>query len=146
MNPQTKTISLEDLPNYATEFAKKLKPGDCVCLSGNMGAGKTTFGFFLTKALLSETQDVFSSPTFTILNQYHGENGFVINHIDLYRLDHFDDLQDIDLLPYLESSNAITLIEWGEKFPELQEYYTHKLQFDFVANESENRLIEVSQF
>jgi tRNA threonylcarbamoyl adenosine modification protein YjeE len=140
---KTLKVKLEDLPNFANEFASVLKPGACLCLSGEMGSGKTTFCYFLTKCLLGKTSESFSSPTFTILNQYHADHALLINHIDLYRLDDFEDLESLDFFDLIENENAITYVEWGEKFPELQESYTHVLKFEQDATDPDLRHVTI---
>ena len=97
-------------------LASKLKPGDVVLLSGDLGAGKTHF----TKgsaAGLGYTGDVVS-PTFTIVCEYRGGRLPLI-HMDVYRLGDADELYDIGFGEYL-AEGGVTVIEWAEKFPELR--------------------------
>lgn len=136
-------VHFDELEVFAAELADRLKPGDCVCLTGEMGAGKTTLSFFLVKALCGQSDLAFSSPTFTILNQYLGAKAFV-NHMDLYRLDEFADFEDLDLVAEMEREDVITLVEWGEKFLELDAHYTHKIHLDFDPREAEVRQIQIT--
>lgn len=104
----TKTIisnSVQDTNKIAQEIARSLKGEVFILLTGDLGAGKTTF----TKALISElkVEENVSSPTFTILNQYETENN-IINHMDAYRLDKNSDLE----MFIEEFENAINIIEW----------------------------------
>lgn len=83
-------------------------------LKGNLGAGKTTFTQFLLKALGS--QDVVSSPTYAIVNQYHSPKGKIF-HFDLYRMNSIDEVYDIGIDEYLEGA-VLNIIEWPEIYEE----------------------------
>jgi len=93
---------------FARQFAAQLKPGTVIALSGDLGAGKTTF----VKGL---TGGHATSPTFTIIHQYPGP----IYHIDLYRLNSQQEAIDIGIEEYLPASDGITVIEWAEKIEPL---------------------------
>lgn len=97
---------------FAREFAKKLTPGDVVCLSGELGVGKTIF----TKGVCDffGVQDIVNSPTFTIVNEYDGADGMRIYHFDMYRIEDEDELVEIGFDDYL-NQNAVCLIEWPEQ-------------------------------
>lgn len=110
--PQTLNhITLESLSRIATQLAKQLEPGICVCLWGDLGAGKSTFSRMIIQSLDPEITDV-PSPTFTLVQQYDTPAG-EIWHCDLYRLKHPDEIQELGLEDAFVSD--ITLIEWPEK-------------------------------
>lgn len=102
--------SINDTKVFATQFAKKLKIGDVVTLKGDLGAGKTTFVQFLSKAL--GVKDNVTSPTFTIINEYDGK--FKIYHMDLYRLESQDEAMQTGFLDYVNRKDGICLIEWPQ--------------------------------
>lgn len=77
-------------------------------LSGDLGAGKTTFSKYFLKAL--GVLETIKSPTYTIIESY-AVNDFQIDHIDLYRIEE----QDLYDLGFLEDDHKIWLIEWPEK-------------------------------
>lgn len=103
--------SLEEMRDFAFDFAKKLKPGQVINLVGDMGAGKTTFVSFVGKYL--NVRDT-SSPSFAIVNIYNAED-FAIYHLDLYRFEDEDDILDIDFETYFYPEDAITFIEWANR-------------------------------
>ncbi len=79
-----KSTSENDTKEFAKEFASKTKKGDIIVLSGDLGSGKTKF----TEGFLSYfgLEEEISSPTFTIVNEYH-KNDINIFHFDVYRLE-----------------------------------------------------------
>ena len=93
-------------------LAALLAPDDVLSLSGDLGAGKTCLVQGIA-AGLGITGHV-ASPTFNILLVHRGR--LTLNHMDLYRLDRADQLEDIDFFATLESG-GVTAIEWGDKFP-----------------------------
>lgn len=115
-----------DTRKIAEEFAKKLKPGSVVCLTGDLGAGKTTFTKGIAKALGVPYEPV--SPTFNLVNAYDGEK-MPLYHFDLYRLERTDDLYSIDFDDYL-FSNGVCVIEWPEiAYPLLQKFHKVNLEY-----------------
>ena len=101
-----KTLILGD------QLGKFLKPGDIVLLFGDLGAGKTTLTQGICQGLGLNKGEYIRSPTFTLVNLYQGR--IPINHIDLYRLDSFTEIEALGLEEYLFSDN-VSLIEWPEK-------------------------------
>ena len=99
----------------AKKISKKLKLGDVVFFSGEMGVGKTTFiryliNYFQKQNRLKITE--VTSPTFNLLNEYKIKK-IKINHYDLFRIKNLDEIQNLGLFDNI--SNAITLIEWPQK-------------------------------
>ena len=104
----------QDTIDFAEKFAKKLKVGDIIVLSGELGSGKTKFVQGVLKHFGLE--DEISSPTFTIVNEYNaGEIN--IYHFDVYRLEDSDEFYAMggDEL----FSTGICLIEWGEMIEDI---------------------------
>ena len=102
------------LEGVATGLAEVLKPGDVVVLSGEVGAGKTTFVRAAARALGVEER--ITSPTYQLARGYDGVAGgrpVRINHLDLYRLEGIEDRDVLELDDYLEP-DAVTFIEWAE--------------------------------
>ncbi len=95
------------------KIASKLKKGDIIVLTGDLGSGKTK----LTEGILTYfgLQDEISSPTFTIVNEYDTEK-FKIFHFDVYRLSDVDEFYAIGCEEYFEQ--GVSIIEWGEMIKE----------------------------
>lgn len=102
--------SVEETWALAAEVAATLKPGDIVCLEGDLGAGKTTFTQGLAKAL--GVSGRVTSPTFCIIQEHRGP--VLLVHMDLYRLHGEDDVLAIGWEDYI-SEGAIIVVEWPER-------------------------------
>lgn len=104
--------NLADTKAFAVCLANALKSGDVVRLDGEMGAGKTTLVQFYAEAAGS-TDDV-TSPTFSIVRTYDASDGS-IHHLDLYRLDAPEELEQIEYEDYFYPDAGITFVEWAER-------------------------------
>lgn len=103
------TNSVEETIEFGKKLATHLTEGACICLDGDLGAGKT----HLTKGIamgLGITEDI-TSPTFTIVQEY--ESNLNLYHFDMYRLADIDELYAIGFEDYLRS-NQIMIIEWSQ--------------------------------
>jgi tRNA threonylcarbamoyladenosine biosynthesis protein TsaE len=101
--------SPEETRILGAALAPVLLPGDVVSLSGDLGAGKTVFVQGLATAL--GVSNRVTSPSFTIVHEYAGR--YPITHIDVYRLDSFQEVIDLGFDELLDPE-AIMLVEWGE--------------------------------
>lgn len=106
---QTVTTSPEETRIVGAALAPTLLPGDVISLSGDLGAGKTVFVQGLATAL--GVDGGITSPTFTIVHEYEGR--YPIIHMDVYRLDSFQEVLDLGFEELLDPQ-AILLVEWGE--------------------------------
>lgn len=86
-----------------------LRAHDAVVLTGELGAGKTTFAQGIARGL--GVEDTVSSPTFTLVKEYVGI--LDIAHVDVYRLDRMQDVLDLGL-DELVDGEGIVMVEWGE--------------------------------
>ena len=91
-------------------LAAELKPGEAICLTGPLGAGKSTLARALIRALTTPTEDV-PSPTFTLVQSYDLPAG-AAHHFDLYRL---DGPAGLDELGWDEALEGIVLVEWPDR-------------------------------
>ena len=102
------------LQGLASKVARALVPGDVVVLSGEVGAGKTTF--VRAAALALGVTERVTSPTYQLARGYEGlvdGHRVVVNHMDLYRLEGIEDRDALELDDYLDPE-AVTFIEWAE--------------------------------
>jgi tRNA threonylcarbamoyladenosine biosynthesis protein TsaE len=102
------TASPEETEALAARLAARLRPGDVVVLSGELGTGKTTFVRGAARAL-GVTEPV-SSPTFTIGHRYDASPP--VAHLDLYRIAGLDPEEWGDLEPYFDGT--VAFVEWPE--------------------------------
>ena len=133
------TASEEETVALGRHLAKLLPAAGVVLLIGDLGAGKTT----LTKGIAegrgaAPAADV-TSPTFTLIHEY-GDPPTVF-HVDLYRLDTLAQASRIGL-EELFTLNALVLVEWGDRFPELfpPEAWTIRI----LQGDGESRVFQVS--
>ncbi len=98
--------------DYASVWVKSLNAGDIVLLSGDLGAGKTTFVKGLVKGLKIKGSAVHS-PTFSLIHEYSGPLSLI--HVDLYRLQNLEEFQELCLEEYWQR-RAICVVEWAERF------------------------------
>lgn len=92
-------------------IARRLQVGEAVCLSGPLGAGKSTLARAMVRALTTADEEV-PSPTFTLVQFYEGPR-LKIAHFDLYRLSNPDEAYEIGLDEALDEGAAV--IEWPER-------------------------------
>lgn len=107
----TLNFELSNIENAARQFLDAIGDHRVVAFYGGMGAGKTTF----VKALCHElgvTDDIVTSPTFAIVNEYEGSDG-PIYHFDFYRVKSLSEARDMGCDDYFYSGN-LCLIEWPE--------------------------------
>jgi tRNA threonylcarbamoyladenosine biosynthesis protein TsaE len=101
--------SAEETLTLGERIAGVLQLGDVVILSGDLGAGKTVLAKGIARGL-GVTEPVVS-PTFTIVREYEGD--VPLQHLDVYRLDHLQEVIDLGLDELLDG-HAVTIVEWGE--------------------------------
>jgi tRNA threonylcarbamoyladenosine biosynthesis protein TsaE len=100
--------------NIAREIAENAHGGEVYLLTGELGAGKTTFAKGFLSALGVNTSDVVS-PTFTLMQVYDVEGEIkMLIHIDTYRMKNTDEFLEIGALDYVGRPDTVTVIEWPE--------------------------------
>ena len=102
--------SREETFQFAKSMAEQVRPGQVICLKGDLGVGKTVFaqGF---GAGLGITEPM-ASPTFTILREYH-EGSLPLYHFDVYRVSDPDEMEETGFFDFV-NGDGVTLIEWAE--------------------------------
>ena len=113
-----RTHSESETQALGARLAATLPPRAAVLLIGNLGAGKTMLAKGIAAALGAAAPEEVSSPTFTLIHEYRAPGAPLVYHIDLYRLDDPREVATLGLDEIFER-DAILLIEWGERFPQL---------------------------
>jgi tRNA threonylcarbamoyladenosine biosynthesis protein TsaE len=106
-----------------------LAPPQLLILRGDLGAGKTTLVKGIAEALDAADPDEVTSPTFTLLHEYHGEREgkpVKLFHLDVYRLEGERQLETLGLDELL-TPDALVLVEWGEKFKSIKKKATGEI-------------------
>jgi len=112
-------------------LALALSPGAVIGLCGPLGAGKTVMVRGAVQALGGDPRTV-RSPTFTLLNIYPCSPR--VYHFDLYRLHSSDDLEGIGFFEFTHA-DGITFIEWADRFPEVEQLLTVRVDIAFAGEE-----------
>lgn len=123
---------------FAATLATRLFPGSLVALGGDLGSGKTCFVRGLAAGLGIQVERV-RSPSFTLINEYHGGR-MPLYHIDLYRLGP-GDMDTLALREYVDG-DGLCAVEWFERLEETPPRLA--LQFTFVG-ETKRRLVAVAR-
>ena len=133
-----RAATAEDTRDVGAALAGLLRAHDVVVLTGELGAGKTTFVQGIARGL-GATEHV-ASPTFTLVREY--VSGRVpVAHVDLYRLEREQDVIDL-ALDELEDGERVLLVEWGDPVAEL--LADERLRVEFVADLDDVRRITVA--
>lgn len=126
-----------DTQRLAAALAREARPRDVLLLTGDLGAGKTTF----TKAYcgaLGVTETV-TSPTFTLVHEYRGTS-VTVCHADLYRLQRTGELSDLGL-DDARRHGSVLVIEWGDLVPDA---FDEALIIDFAHTGDDTRRITIT--
>ena len=140
MTYQTKSTSSEDTSRIGEKLGAKCKGGEIFLLSSDLGGGKTTLSKGIAKGLGS--QDVVSSPTFTVSNVYDAKNDIKVYHFDFYRLQEGGVVEQ-ELRELTEDPKAVILIEWGDIIDESLPADMIKISIDRVSSGEDNRQVIV---
>jgi tRNA threonylcarbamoyladenosine biosynthesis protein TsaE len=108
------TRSPRQTMNWGSRLGRLLKGGEIIALIGELGSGKTCFVRGETQGLEVGKEAWIRSPTFTLINEYHGR--LPVYHIDLYRVESRAQLEGLNLREYLYA-DGVSLIEWFEHLP-----------------------------
>ena len=132
------SLSEEETVELGRATSRGLRGGELVLLVGDLGLGKTVFARGMALGLGIAPEEV-SSPSFTLIQEYGGGR-LTLFHVDLYRINTDDELATLGLDEILDS-NAIVVVEWGEKLPPHQRREAIVVRFHDVGEGS--RRIEV---
>jgi tRNA threonylcarbamoyladenosine biosynthesis protein TsaE len=129
------TSSAAQTRQLGRKLARLLRPGDLLCLRGDLGAGKTTFVQGLARGL--GVPDPATSPSFTLLHEHRGRLPFL--HLDLYRLGPAD-LADVGIDDLLDG-DPVVAVEWAEHLPDRLCSEALELEFHFAESAPNERRI-----
>jgi tRNA threonylcarbamoyladenosine biosynthesis protein TsaE len=124
------TASEEETARFGEELGACFEHGACVSLVGPLGAGKTVLVGGLCRGL--GIDEAVVSPTFILLETFQGRLPVV--HVDLYRLDHERELEDLGVFDYL-AGGAVLLAEWGDRSPRLSEMAEVEIRIEGAGSE-----------
>ncbi|WP_298884141.1 tRNA (adenosine(37)-N6)-threonylcarbamoyltransferase complex ATPase subunit type 1 TsaE [uncultured Polaribacter sp.] len=133
-----KNYSLEDLSIIALEVISSAK-NKTLLFYGQMGVGKTTLIKEICKQL--EVLDNISSPTFSLVNEYHTKNKGKVFHFDFYRIEDENEALDIGIEEYFDN-NAWCLVEWPENIENLLPLDAVEIHLSILDNQQRNILIK----
>jgi tRNA threonylcarbamoyladenosine biosynthesis protein TsaE len=123
--------SPEQTRRIGMRLGSLLRPGDLLALTGDLGAGKTTFVQGIAKGWGST--DTVSSPTFVLVNIYTRPDGGRIHHMDAYRIQSALEAEDLDLDEMLTS--GVLIVEWAERIDSALPAERLSIQLSWVADE-----------
>lgn len=107
--------SAEEMKAFAKRVASLASGGEVLDLQGDLGAGKTTFTQGFMEAFAYE--GAVTSPTFAIVNQYDASK-MRVYHLDLYRIENPEEIEELDYETYLYPNQAISILEWSSQIEE----------------------------
>jgi tRNA threonylcarbamoyladenosine biosynthesis protein TsaE len=129
--PTFRTASEEETIELGERLAGMLPARGVALLIGDLGAGKTTLAKGIVKGRGAAQPEEVSSPTYTLIHEYGGGR---VYHVDLYRLDDPREAARLGL-EELFDRDALTLVEWGERFPQLMPEGRTEIRIRAVENE-----------
>lgn len=132
--------TVNETQKLAAKLAKNVKSGDTILLSGDLGAGKTTFTQGFAKAL--GIKRPVKSPTFTLVREYQTAQ-FPLYHLDVYRLGEEGNAEDLGLSEYF-GGEGVALVEWSQYIkPDLPDDVL-EIVFERVPNYDTKRVITLT--
>jgi len=135
------TDSVEETMDIGRKIGQKVSRGMTICLTGDLGTGKTHFAKGLAEGL--GIKDNITSPTFTIVNEYH-EGRIPFYHFDVYRVNDIDEILQVGFEEYVYGQ-GVTLIEWADMIEAiLPDEFIH-VKIEKTQNENE-RIITLKSF
>lgn len=129
---KTKPLTRDQVNSLSQLVAKHIQSGDVVALSGDLGAGKTTFVSLFTNHMQPEPEVSVTSPTYVIHHIYPAKMN--IHHIDLYRLENGAMIDSLGFEEFL-GQDGVAFIEWFERSPTLWSGPTLTIQIDITDME-----------
>lgn len=104
-----------DTKEFGLKLANQLNPGDVVALVGDLGTGKTTLSKYIAQGL--GIDEVITSPTFTIVQEYH-QGKMPLYHFDVYRIGDIEEMYEMGYEEYF-FGEGVSLVEWADMIEEI---------------------------
>jgi tRNA threonylcarbamoyladenosine biosynthesis protein TsaE len=133
------TSSPQETRSAGRAVADLLEPGDVISLTGELGAGKTAFVQGAAAGL--GVEGPVQSPTFVLVRQYRGR--LPVAHVDVYRLDHLQDVADLGLDELIEG-DGVVFVEWGDGISALLPGDHLRVELDLGEDGDQDRRIVVT--
>jgi tRNA threonylcarbamoyladenosine biosynthesis protein TsaE len=131
------SVSSQHTWEIARSIGEKLREGDVLALSGELGSGKTCFTGGLACGLGVNDKYQITSPTFTLINEYPAR--YKLYHFDVYRLNSYSEFEDLGYEEYF-CSGGVVVIEWAEKIAEILPAETIFINFEYL-DENKRKII-----
>ena len=135
---QITTRSVKETRHLGKSLGAGIHQAIIIALTGELGSGKTAFVQGLARGLDVSDKYYITSPTFTLINEYPGR--LRLFHVDLYRIEHISELEDLGLDEVLQQ-DAVIAIEWADKFS--GDMFSNHLAFQFKLTGDESRQIDI---
>lgn len=136
------TSHADETATLGANLAARMRGGEVICLTGELGSGKTTFVTGFIRHFLPHARVL--SPTFTLVRQYTVKHAAIrhIYHLDLYRLKQHADIAHLGIEEYMNSPDTVVLVEWPERLSDT--HATHRIDMQFAVLADIRRSITVS--
>ena len=131
------SVSADQTWEIARFIGGKLREGDVLALSGELGSGKTCFTGGLARGLGVDEKYQITSPTFTLINEYPAR--CKLYHFDVYRLNGYSEFEDLGYEEYF-CGDGIVVIEWAEKIAQILPADTFFISFKYL-DENKRRIV-----
>ena len=130
--------SIEETTKLGLELGKLVNSGDIICLTGDLGTGKTHITKGIAKGL--GINEIITSPTFTIVNEYDSGR-LKLNHFDVYRVSDPDEIYAIGFDDYI-FSDSVSIIEWANYIEEIlpKEFLHINISKDLAKGENYRKI------
>ena len=125
----------EETKAFGHQLAERLEPGSVVALIGDLGTGKTTVSKYIAEGL--GITEVVTSPTFTIVQEYHSGR-LPLYHFDVYRIGDISEMEELGYEEYF-FGDGVSLVEWADIIQELLPEETRIIRIEY-GREPEERI------
>ncbi|MDO4766436.1 MAG: tRNA (adenosine(37)-N6)-threonylcarbamoyltransferase complex ATPase subunit type 1 TsaE [Eubacteriales bacterium] len=135
------TRTSEETFQLGKKLGETAQRGDIYALVGDLGVGKTVFSKGFAEGLAID--EVISSPTFTLINEYQGGR-LPLYHFDIYRIEEAEELDAIGFQDYIYG-NGVCLVEWANRIPEIFPEHTVWIKIEKDYMQEDYRKVSVAR-